>query len=257
MKKWIKYIIYVCIIVICIPIFIDFVILGNKFPSNVDNNAWIGFLGSYVGALIGAAITLVGVIMTINYTRKEAKEDRRLSIAPYIKYDIQKETLSHKHDLSIFDVVDDDYNTLINNTIIIKNIGLGPLVGIYITDMYFNKKKCCYDRVTAVPGILEKGEQILLLIDIRMKLEEIPKDELVEVTDSTIGLRFEPPEKYKGKGGYLKFIVHYGDLLGNRYQQNVEVSISISLIGDISQTKWEYSKPEISIHKISDAEIVK
>ena len=33
--------------VIAVPIFIDFFVFGNAFPSNIDNQTWAGFLGSY------------------------------------------------------------------------------------------------------------------------------------------------------------------------------------------------------------------
>ena len=37
--------------VIAVPIFIDFFVFGNVFPSNIDNQAWAGFLGSYLGGI--------------------------------------------------------------------------------------------------------------------------------------------------------------------------------------------------------------
>ena len=37
--------------VIAVPIFIDFFVFGNAFPSNIDNQAWAGFLGSYLGGI--------------------------------------------------------------------------------------------------------------------------------------------------------------------------------------------------------------
>lgn len=51
--------------VIAVPIFIDFV-FGNAFPSNIDNQAWAGFLGSYLGGIA----TLVAVFITISDNNK-------------------------------------------------------------------------------------------------------------------------------------------------------------------------------------------
>jgi uncharacterized membrane protein len=48
--------------VIAVPIFIDFFVFGNAFPSNIDNQAWAGFLGSYLGGIA----TLVAVFITIS-----------------------------------------------------------------------------------------------------------------------------------------------------------------------------------------------
>lgn len=259
MKRWIKYIIYVCIAIVLIPIFIDFIILGNKFPSNVNNNDWIGFLGSYVGALIGAVITLVGVIMTINYTRKEANEDRRLSIAPYIKYTMLEKTLKTKqHNLDVFYFEKDD-NTEINTTVIMKNIGLGPVLNIEVLDIYFNGE-FTNRRSIGVPGVIEKDEEILLLIDLRLKLEEIKEDDVIEdkteLPDSLF--RFNVPDNYKNVGGELSFKIKYKDLMNNEYEQIVKIKVIIALESNINNPrKWNYTKPKLRIKEIENTKITK
>ncbi|WP_051560443.1 hypothetical protein [Clostridium beijerinckii] len=95
-NKYLKYLKYIFIIIISlllilgiaikIPLLIDNYVFGSGHLSNIENKDWAGFLGSYVGAILGGIITLVGVGITINFTRAQANEDRRLSIAPYIKY---------------------------------------------------------------------------------------------------------------------------------------------------------------------------
>ncbi|KHD16016.1 hypothetical protein AWN73_09840 [Clostridium butyricum] len=256
LKKYYKYIVIFGLILIILPLLINWTILDNKFPSNADNNAWIGFFGSYIGASIGAVITLSGVIITINFTRKESKEDRRLSIAPYLKYNMLEQTLQQKHDLDIFYCVDNE-NTKINTTILIKNIGLGPLINIKISDTYFNDE-CNNRTVIGMPGIIEKNEECLLLVDLRLRLESIPENEVIEDKNeaSESIFRFDVPDKYKNVGGQLKFKVSYNDLMNNYYEQNIEISVLISLQTNInSPTKWSYTKPELRMKKIENASI--
>lgn len=90
MKKIVKLVLVGTLIVI-IPILMDFFILGNNIPSNIGNDVWAGFLGSYIGGVA----TLLAVFITINDNNKkmrqqkveadkEQAEQRRLSIKPYL-----------------------------------------------------------------------------------------------------------------------------------------------------------------------------
>lgn len=40
------------ILAILVPIIIDLLVLGNSFPSNIDNDSWASFLGSFWGAIM-------------------------------------------------------------------------------------------------------------------------------------------------------------------------------------------------------------
>lgn len=79
------------VVAIGIPLLIDWLVFANKFPSNVSNEAWAGFLGSYIGGLC----TLAAVFITIEDNNKkileqrhtqehQEKEQRRLNIRPYL-----------------------------------------------------------------------------------------------------------------------------------------------------------------------------
>lgn len=86
-KKIIKIIIGI-VIVVSIPILMDVFILGNNVPSNIGNDVWADFLGSYIGGIA----TLLAVFITISDNNKKiqrqkidaSKEQRRLSIKPYL-----------------------------------------------------------------------------------------------------------------------------------------------------------------------------
>ena len=60
-KKYRMYIISLCIVVLLLPIAIDRLIIGNNYFSNISNESWVSFLGSYCGAIIGAIATILGI----------------------------------------------------------------------------------------------------------------------------------------------------------------------------------------------------
>lgn len=66
------------IAVFLLPLAIDWFIIGNSFPSNISNSDWVSFFGGYIGALIGAVVSLIGIIITIRYTNEQNKKDREL-----------------------------------------------------------------------------------------------------------------------------------------------------------------------------------
>ena len=85
----------VIVLIILIPIGIDHLIIGNGIYSNISNSDWVSFLGSYIGSLIGAGVSVVGIFMTIKFSEKQSKndrefmiemnrEERRLSISPLL-----------------------------------------------------------------------------------------------------------------------------------------------------------------------------
>lgn len=110
-KKIMRRIIIIFICSILAPIAMDYFILGNSFPSNIDNDTWAGFLGSYIGGIA----TIVVFYLTILHTneqnhrieqrqRLEDKENRRLLIMPYIetRYDIVKNLQRERDNLRVF-----------------------------------------------------------------------------------------------------------------------------------------------------------
>lgn len=73
LKKYIKVIGFV--LGVCLfPLLIDKLIFGNDISSNVSNETWAGFLGSYIGGIA----TLTAVFITINDNNKKIEEQRKL-----------------------------------------------------------------------------------------------------------------------------------------------------------------------------------
>lgn len=74
-EKW-KIVLAAIVIVIGVPLFFQYVIVGNEIPSNASNDGWISFFGSYLGGIIGGAATLMGVVYTIKRTKEESDKER-------------------------------------------------------------------------------------------------------------------------------------------------------------------------------------
>lgn len=64
-------------IFITIPIIIDRLIIGNSFPSNMNNGEWFQFLGSYVGSTFGSALALLGALYVMNKTNENTRKMQR------------------------------------------------------------------------------------------------------------------------------------------------------------------------------------
>ena len=64
------------IAIFLLPFVIDRFVIENNVPSNISNSDWVGFLGSYIGAIIGALVSLIGIAATIKYTNEQNRIDR-------------------------------------------------------------------------------------------------------------------------------------------------------------------------------------
>ena len=59
-------------------------ILEYVFDFDIDANGWVGFLGSYIGSIIGAITALMVVNIEIKNSRKEKKNDEIKQLRPYL-----------------------------------------------------------------------------------------------------------------------------------------------------------------------------
>ncbi len=83
-KDKVKIIVPFVLLAIVVPIIINWLIFGNSFPSNIDNASWAGFLGSFLGAIIGGGCTCWAVIMQKHYADEQRLIDEIVGIRPYI-----------------------------------------------------------------------------------------------------------------------------------------------------------------------------
>lgn len=275
-RKYIKYAILALILIIIVPLGIDFLIIGNKFPSNLSNSDWVVFLGSYIGSIIGSLATLVGILITIKFTRdqtikdreivlkqtvdarnfilKQSIEDRRLSIAPYLKFTMLKNTLpDSKHDMTILYVPDDNENTYANATITIKNVGIGPLLNFKVFNITYNSE-IINMTIDGRNDVLEKNSEWLMMIDIRLRLDEIKNDRLIKVSRCS-------SEKYRPspecpQSTVLIFTIGYEDLIGNKYEQDIKITIDIACESKDGGITWKYLEPSLYLTSIGKSKII-
>ena len=84
------------VVLIGVPLVVYGLSVGTVFPNG--GNDWAGFWGGYLGAIIGAGVAVFGVIVTLEETRRQTmitleetrlqfKEDKRIEHAPLLKID--------------------------------------------------------------------------------------------------------------------------------------------------------------------------
>lgn len=68
------------IVAVVAPVLIDIFVFGNSLPSNIGNEAWAGFLGSYIGGVC----TLIALVATIHYYKDSDKKKEKAAIQPFL-----------------------------------------------------------------------------------------------------------------------------------------------------------------------------
>ena len=87
----------VILVMILLPLGVDWLIIGNSFPSNISNSDWVGFFGGYIGALVGALVSLIGIIVTIRFTKAQIdashaqyEDEKRMNYLPILDCQISQ-----------------------------------------------------------------------------------------------------------------------------------------------------------------------
>lgn len=78
-----------CLISIGLPFAFKYIIFESTAYSNLTNNEWAGFLGSYVGGILGGLGTLISVYYTVKTSvdmQKEENERRNVEISEEHKH---------------------------------------------------------------------------------------------------------------------------------------------------------------------------
>ena len=82
-RHW-KTLILAIVAVFMIPLALDILIFSNTYPSKVSNDGWAGFLGGYIGAIIGAFTTLIAILLEQKYNKEQRFQDEIRTIRPYL-----------------------------------------------------------------------------------------------------------------------------------------------------------------------------
>lgn len=143
MKRWniLILIILSILLVFSIPLAVDWLIIANDVPSNISNSDWVSFLGGYIGAIIGGIVSLIGIGVTIRFTKQQIalsqgqfSEQNRLNNQPILDCEISN-VLDVEDDETI--VLNCEYTLNSKNTFQkavvefeLYNIGLGAALDI-------------------------------------------------------------------------------------------------------------------------------
>lgn len=73
------------VIGIILPFVFKFVIFESTEFSNLTNNEWAGFLGSYVGGILGGLGTLISVFITVKESQDMQIENKKIQIKRFWK----------------------------------------------------------------------------------------------------------------------------------------------------------------------------
>ena len=119
MKK--RTILAFAVLAIVAPILIDRLIFGNSVPSNISNEAWASFLGSYIGGLC----TLIALVATIHYYKESDKKKEKAAIQPFLHVTVGGNDREQKKGFSLPGNTKKDSKELKEVKIAIKNIGNG------------------------------------------------------------------------------------------------------------------------------------
>ncbi len=223
-------------VIIVLPIAIDWLIIGNDFPSNITNSDWVGFLGGYVGSILGCIISLVGILWTIKFTREQNRADRELQIRPYldIRYvqlfeKLKKEVLWLGYVMiNEFDENDADFNDAHRGLLYLKNVGNGPATNINVTVSVENIKvkynaKFTNQNMKVTSNSIQPSEESTISFIITNNRIAPSKDEL---TWNEHGFAYCDHIKYPIPDGYnITIQLSYNDLLGNAFNQELKFTV--------------------------------
>lgn len=178
------------LILISVPIIVNLIMLMPSTSLDIGNvDAWISFFGSYSGGIIGGVATIIGIKLTLDYSRYKDEDEKRRNILPYIQV-----MEAYKKDNHQMFIVEEflNYHTKYSY-FIFKNIGLGSAIDV---KFYFN-----IDKKTM--SIREPNKVIALAVnDIEYAYIKIPEKLLNGEKEYEVSLQFK-------------------DLLGNSYIQDI------------------------------------
>lgn len=239
-KKFWPFIIGSIIAIVALPLAIDWLIIGNNFPSNISNSDWVGFFGGYIGSILGCVISLIGILWTINFTREQNRADRELQIRPYL--DIRYIPLTNKLEKGVswlgyvmineWDDNDADNQDVERGLLYLKNVGNGPATNIGI-DVFVENIKVKYNaqfsnqntKVTA--NSVQQGEEAAVSLWITNNRIPPSKDDFVW-DENGFGYcnyaKFPMPSNYN-----VTLILRYNDLLGNHFSQKLKFNAKYNM----------------------------
>ena len=234
------------LLVVGLPFILDWCIIGNEFPSNISNSDWIAFYGGYIGAMLGAMVSLIGIAWTIKFTREQNRSDRELQIRPYfdIRY-LDVEQFCHTNSwlgyimINTWDTNIENENCEISNQVgtgllYLKNVGNGPATNINFEVFVENIKAEYEARYTnqntkVTTNSVLQGATSELSIDITNSRQAPKKEDFTWQDDEMFATynmcKFKIPDPFS-----IKLILSYSDLMSNRFSQELNFDVRYEMM---------------------------
>lgn len=226
---------------ILLPLAIDWFIIGNSVPSNISNSDWVSFFGGYIGAIIGAAVSLCGIVITIRYTNNQNQKDRELQVRPYcaVRYVYTPKSISTRKELACLMLgcePKENNGPRYHSVIYIKNIGLGPAIEFEFDVDDIDDGREHYpilpqqtpETVNNAVNLLQPGEEAIIPVNIWFNFDPITEKDIEIIEDSPLGkynISYNALNKYKNFD--IKITVKYCDMFQNEYAQRITLSTNM------------------------------
>lgn len=220
MKTILKTIFYIFIgllLLFLVPYLIARMMNISYFSWIKISNDWIGFWGSYFGGIL----TLIGVFLTIQYSKNEGNKKQKLLIRPYLSITMTENVLDMPNYLGLAGNIDEVergecylYIAELNIHAIMRNVGLGTAVQLVIRDMQLLDKT--YTTTTNTLQTLAVGE--VASISIELLSQGIEEEYYPQ---NIVDKQLFQSDNRGYRSVFFKFACEYEDLLGNKLQQNV------------------------------------
>lgn len=207
MKKNWKLIASIIVLSLISAFCIGYGVSSPLFPEMTNSNDWIGFWGSYAGAIIGGIITMIGVSMTIHSTNRN-------EIKPYlILSETKLEDISKKVEISgVPDVLNGEQRIQI--AIKIKNVGKGVAKNVKLHKENEKKSYILFPVLEYEPNYNEKYFFLISGVTIPKSIKPGDKEKI---------------EDFFRQQRTSYFILDYEDLLGTLYSYKIAIEYECSL----------------------------
>ncbi|MBQ3165673.1 MAG: hypothetical protein IJC02_14280 [Lachnospiraceae bacterium] len=242
-KKGLIIVIASLIFIVLLPLAIDWLIIGNEFPSNIGNSDWVGFFGGYIGAIIGAVVSLIGIIITIRYTNEQNKRDRELQVRPYcsIRYVYDDKLVGTKKILGTLPIgcePQSNNGPRYDSIIYIKNVGLGPAIEFDFEIDEIDDGREHYpilmqrtpETMNNAVRLLQPGEEAALPILIYFNFDPVsPKDVIKDENLPIFAYSVKHSVMTKYKNFEIVITVKYSDMFENEFSQKIVLSSNMHM----------------------------
>ena len=228
-----------------------YLIITTTSPVGIIKKEDVGSFLGFLGSVIGGAMTLIGVWWTIDNQEKlrkkeldeleeRRKDDRRVSVAPFLSYDVDKENIKtekeipgplylspKRQDGSDSDTDSKKIEMDLNTQLIVHNVGLGLAINTHILEIYYD------DTTTRL------GYNTNIYLNINEK--------------ATIHLNFVFPEMNKLQKMNMKMKLGYYNILNDFYEQTVNIRFIITPTIIRGEERVKYNCTGIEIKSVEKA----